>query len=209
MAAPARRSTVGGRKVGLREESNYPWSGAIRIAVDPEAPADVRPEASHSRLGRHATLKVNGETVDVGANSKDGYVAIRRSVVKRRRGRARPADAGASASTPIPTSRWTSAVSASSAAPSSIAPSRPTIAVPVPHVRLPRNAGVETVEKRDLFDGVVTLVASGRAARVDDWDGHLYRPDPPLDEPAKWTAIPYFLWNNREPGSMVVWIPEA
>ena len=66
-----------------------------------------------------------------------------------------------------------------------------------------------SVEERDLFDGIVTLVASGRAARVDDWDGQLYRPDPPLDEPAKWTAIPYFLWNNREPGSMVVWIPEA
>jgi len=199
---------VGGNKVGLREESNYPWSGAIRIAVDPEAPADFTLRLRIPGWARHATLEINGETVDVGADSKDGYVAVRRTWSK--------GDAVA-LDLPMPVERIYAHPNVRmdigrvclKRGPFVYCAEQADNAVPVPRVRLPRNAGVEAVEKRDLFDGVVTLVASGRAARVDDWDDHLYRPDPPLDEPAKWTAIPYFLWNNREPGSMVVWIPEA
>jgi len=199
---------VGGNKVGLREESNYPWSGAIRIQVDPEAPADFTLKLRIPGWARHATLKLNGETVDVGANSKDGYVAIRRTWSK--------GDAVA-LDLPMPVERIYAHPNVRAdigrvclkRGPFVYCAEQADNTVPVPRVRLPRNAGVEAVEKGDLFDGVVTLVASGRAARIDDWDDHLYRPDPPLDEPAKWTAIPYFLWNNREPGSMMVWIPEA
>ncbi len=38
--------------------------------------------------------------------------------------------------------------------------------------------------------------------------GALYRPSPPSEEPATWIAVPYYLWNSREPGKMLVWIPE-
>ena len=199
---------LGGSKVRVTEESNYPWSGAIRIAVDPEAPADFALKLRVPGWARHAMLKVNGETVDVGANIKDGYVTIRRTWSK--------GDVVA-LDLPMPVERIYAHPNVTmdigrvclKRGPFVYCAEQADNAVPVPRVRLPRNAGVETVEQRDLFDGIVTLVASGRAASVDDWDGHLYRPDPPLDEPAKWTAIPYFLWNNREPGSMVVWIPEA
>ena len=30
---------IGGQKVGIRETSDYPWSGDIRIVVEPDAPA--------------------------------------------------------------------------------------------------------------------------------------------------------------------------
>ncbi len=198
---------IGGRKVRLREESNYPWSGAIRIAVDPEVPTDFALKLRIPGWAGLATLKVNGETVDVGANSKDGYVAIRRTWSK--------GDAVA-LDLPMPVERIYAHPNVRmdigrvclKRGPFVYCAEQADNAVPVPRVRLPRNAAVEAVEKRDLFDGIVTLVASARAARADDWDGHLYRPAPPLDDPAKWTAIPYFLWNNREPGSMAVWIPE-
>ena len=38
-AASKRRVAIGGAKVALRETSDYPWSGDIRIEIDPEAPA--------------------------------------------------------------------------------------------------------------------------------------------------------------------------
>jgi DUF1680 family protein len=30
----------------------------------------------------------------------------------------------------------------------------------------------------------------------------------PEGKAANWTAIPYYLWANREPGAMRVWVPE-
>ena len=61
----------------------------------------------------------------------------------------------------------------------------------------------------DLFDGVVTLTAD--AVRLDDgdWGDTLYRTEQPAERPATLTALPYYLWNNRQKGSMMVWLVEA
>jgi DUF1680 family protein len=40
------------------------------------------------------------------------------------------------------------------------------------------------------------------------WQGQLYRNALPEGTPAAWTAIPYFLWANRDAGAMRVWVPE-
>ena len=40
-------------------------------------------------------------------------------------------------------------------------------------------------------------------------DGALYSTTPPAARDATLAAIPYFLWANRQPGSMQVWIVEA
>jgi hypothetical protein len=37
----------------------------------------------------------------------------------------------------------------------------------------------------------------------------LYRADAPRFENAPIKAIPYFAWDNREPGEMLVWIREG
>ena len=46
-------------------------------------------------------------------------------------------------------------------------------------------------------------------ASLDDWPDVLYRGEPAVRTPHRFTAIPYYLWNNREPGEMAVWLPEA
>jgi DUF1680 family protein len=56
----------------------------------------------------------------------------------------------------------------------------------------------------------VTLRARGiiRAAH----DSELYpdsAPDPAEPAPVRLTAVPYFLWGNREPGPMRVWLPHS
>ena len=81
--------------------------------------------------------------------------------------------------------------------------------LPVKRLRLPRGATLEPRARTDLFDGIVTVVADAEAAETEDWDGDLYRQDPPKTGSAKLTAIPYYLWCNRGPGQMLVWIPEG
>ena len=53
------------------------------------------------------------------------------------------------------------------------------------------------------------LSADATRLEDDDWQGTLYRTEPPAEAPARLTALPYYLWNNREKGSMTVWLAEA
>ena len=76
-------------------------------------------------------------------------------------------------------------------------------------LKLPRGAEIKAEQRDDLFDGIVTLSAD--AVRLDDggWGDTLYRTRAAAEEPATLTALPYYLWNNREKGSMMVWLAEA
>ena len=80
---------------------------------------------------------------------------------------------------------------------------------PVQQLRLPRTASVEPRMRGDLFDGIVTLTASAEREDASGWGDGLYRSAPPQAMPSHLTAIPYYLWNNREKGSMQVWVSEA
>ena len=56
---------------------------------------------------------------------------------------------------------------------------------------------------------MVTLTADAMRVEDGDWGDSLYRAKQPVEEPAMLTALPYYLWNNRQKGSMMVWLVEA
>ncbi len=71
------------------------------------------------------------------------------------------------------------------------------------------DAKIETDFRRDLLGGVVVLTGEGVLTPDQDWgDEELYRAE---TEPraVRFTAVPYFAWDNRGPGGMQVWIPES
>ena len=80
---------------------------------------------------------------------------------------------------------------------------------PVQRLKLPRGAALKSDMRDDLFGGAVTLTADAAAIKDSDWKDTLYRNAAPQEEPARLTAIPYYLWSNRGQGSMLVWVPEA
>lgn len=54
------------------------------------------------------------------------------------------------------------------------------------------------------------MIRGEACAVVDaDWDGILYRRQPPEGEARPLTAVPYYLWDNRECGQMQVWMHEV
>ena len=79
----------------------------------------------------------------------------------------------------------------------------------MPLAALPRGAALTAERRPELFGGAVAIAGEGRVTKTADWNGALYRPSPPAAEPARLTAIPYYLWCNRGPGEMRVWLPEA
>ena len=80
---------------------------------------------------------------------------------------------------------------------------------PVQTLALRRRWLLEARWRDDLFDGVMTLETNAVRLVPGDADGALSSPSPPVWRNVPLTAVPYFLWANRQPGSMQVWIAEA
>jgi DUF1680 family protein len=78
---------------------------------------------------------------------------------------------------------------------------------PVQDLRLPRGAALAAGDS-PLFGGIVALTPDGLRLEGGDWGNTLYRSEPPSASPARLTALPYFLWNDRGRTSMAVWVPE-
>src|SRR6185369_6825529 len=73
---------------------------------------------------------------------------------------------------------------------------------------LPREAKLEAAEMPGLLGGITVIRAAGVVADSPDWGDALYREAPP-GRAVTLTAIPYHLWDHRQPGEMLVWIPET
>jgi DUF1680 family protein len=198
---------VGGRKVKVKETSTYPWSGKINFVINPEVASEFMVKLRIPGWVRKATARINGVAIDVPGNLQEGYLAIRRTW--------KPGDA-IDLELPMPVERVYAHPAVKADIGRTALKRGPLVycaeqvdnpAVPVDRIRLPRRAKLDTRERADLFDGIVTVTAEGMAA-ADDWKDSLYRREPAATTPQSWTAVPYYLWNNREPGKMLVWIPE-
>jgi DUF1680 family protein len=197
--------TLAGGKVGLRETSTYPWSGAIRVELTPETPLDFTLKLRIPGWARGATATVNGAPIDAAANH--GYLAITR--------RWQPGDT-VTLDLPMPPERIY-AHPAVAADFGRVALRRGPLIYcveaadnpggPVQRLKLPAGAGLRA-EPRALFGGIVAITADARRVEDRGWNG-LYRATPPAEAPAPLTAVPYFLWNNRGNGSMAVWLMQA
>lgn len=197
-----------GTRISLREISNYPWSGDIRIEIDPETPTrfDLRlriPGWCHG-----AKVAVSGESVAVDGKTVDGYLTINRTWQK---GDVVTLDL------PMPPVRLYAHPGVIMDAGRVALKRGPLVYCVeeadnpggrVQRLKLPRTSELRTSTRADLFDGVVTLSADALAIDEGDWST-LYRTNPSREQPATLTALPYYLWANRGQGSMLVWVPES
>jgi uncharacterized protein len=198
---------VGGRKVALRETSDYPWSGDIRIEIDPEASVAFALKLRVPGWANGAKAAVNGEPVAL--RLLRGYATIERKWAK--------GDVVA-LHLPMPSERI-HADPRVSANVGRVALRRGPLIYCVeeadnPRARvqslaLPRSAPIEADWREDLFGGSMTLKARAKRLIPGDPEAALYSTTPPASEDTALTALPYYLWANREPGSMQVWIAEA
>jgi uncharacterized protein len=198
---------IGGTRVSLREVSTYPWSGDIKIHVDPASPAAFDVKLRIPGWSEGAQVAVNGEAVDVAAADK-GYLTIHRQWAK---GDVITLDL------PMPPVRLYAHPGVIMDAGRVALKRGPLVYCVeetdnpggrVQRLKLPRSAELRAETRSDLFDGIVTLKADAMALDESEFP-QLYRTTPPQEKSATLTAIPYYLWANREQGSMVVWVPEA
>jgi DUF1680 family protein len=197
---------IQGRRVTITETSDYPWSGEIRLTVDPETPTPFDLKLRIPGWARSATAAVNGEPVALAPVR--GYATLSR--------------------------RWSAGdvVTLHLPMPPERLYAHPDVRMDVGHVALRRGPLVYCVEEADNPGGPVQRLTLARGAaltaepgagvlgsatvlkapakRLAPSDGGgLYSSEPPASQDVVLTAVPYFLWANREPGSMQVWIAES
>ncbi|TGQ63904.1 glycoside hydrolase family 127 protein [Mesorhizobium sp. M00.F.Ca.ET.186.01.1.1] len=202
------RFDIAGVPVTLTQASRYPWDGAVAIALEPQAPVEF---TLHLRIPAWSTgtvLKVNGETIRLADVAQDGYAAIRRTWKKGDHVRL---------DLEMPVARLYANPEVRQDA-GRVALSRGPLIYCVEasdhdgrlhRLTLPREASIEAHEEPGLLGGVVTLSAKARVDAGDGWQDGLYRTEPPSSVDARLTAIPYFAWDNREPGEMLVWLRDG
>jgi DUF1680 family protein len=197
---------IAGSMVSLRETSNYPWSGDIKINIDPEAPTNFDVKLRIPGWCKGAKIAVNGAVVAL--KPVDGYQTINRVWTK---------GDTITLELPMPAERLYAHPDVIMDVGRVALKRGPLVYCieeadnpggSVQRLKLPRKSELRSTTRADLFGGAVTLSAEATAIDTSGWTD-LYRTTPSAEHEATLTALPYYLWANRGKGSMVVWIPEA
>jgi DUF1680 family protein len=196
---------VAGGKVTLTETSNYPWSGDIALTVDPEDTGEFTLSLRIPAWAKGASARVNG--VAQAMTTERGYLKIRRSWAK-----------GDTVSLTLPMQperiyahpdvRQDVGRAALRRGPLVYCVEQQDIAGPVVRARLPADAVLTDEWQGDLLGGITVIKAEGRMVDVSTWGSGLYHTKPASDKSSALMAVPYYIWCNRGPNPMQVWLKE-
>jgi DUF1680 family protein len=200
------RLAVGGRQVTIRQETDYPWDGRVRVTVEPDRPARFRLKLRRPGWCAEAKLLVDGRPVEHAVEA--GYLLIDRE--------------------------WSGGetVELELAMPVAKVYAHPGVRMDCGKVALQRGPIVycleeadngpglsalsippdgtfETRFEADLLGGVLTICGTATRLERTGWDGELYRAKPPARSEVSFTAVPYCTWDNRAAGEMLVWLRES
>lgn len=197
-----------GSPIVLRQETDYPWEGAIRLTFE-KAPA--APMALRLRIPEWASaaeFSVNGEVQEAVPST---YAAIERSwsdgdVVELRLPMAPQL---VEAHPMIEEARNQVAVVRGPLVYCLESADVPE-GVPLSEVVIPADIALEAQYDPSLLGGVVAIRAEALRRRGPDFSGGLYAPVSLVaDEPVVVRFVPYYAWWNRGNGAMTVWLPRA
>ena len=196
-----------GRKLRLEQQSNFPWSGNVQLKV---IKCDSKPLAIRLRIpswAKSATLAIDGKPTKVSLRQRT-YAAIDRSW--------RPGTTiNLSLDMPVQLIESHPLVEETM---NQVAVKRGPIVyclesqdlpsgVSLASVRMPRDGEWKPRFDAKMLDGVAVLEGTLVSREIGDWNGKLYR-EFERSESSRFSGrlIPYFVWSNRGPSEMTVWL---
>ena len=199
------QTKLGGQAVNIRQETSYPWHGTITLRLAMEAPSMFGLKLRIPGWCQQAHLTVNGEEFDIASHLEQGYVRVERTwqsgdsielelAMPVERMYANPnvrQDVGCVALQRGPLVYCLEGVDCSES---------------LQRIVLPTTAELASHFAPDMLDGVMVIRGNVLIEDETDWAGTLYRTSPPSLQPGVITAIPYYAWDNRQPGEMRVWL---
>ena len=193
---------VAGSNVKLDVKTNYPWDGKVQLTVHPGSTRSFGIALRQPGWGVIGGLTVNKQAVKY--NVKDGYVSLRRTwkegdVVE--------------LEIPMPVRKVVSHPSVKDTAGMFALKRGPLIycleevdnPIDMDRVGVPLSNDFLPVVDPKLFNKTTVLEGTGFFTSEGSWAGRLFQAvGTPLK--VKLRAVPYFMWDNRKPGNMRVWL---
>ena len=198
---------VGGGEIRLVQETQYPWDGSVQITVNASQPAGFELALRIPDWCYSYQLSVNGEAQT--ASTERGYVVLSREWSDGDRVEltlAMPIERVM----PHPSIRQTAGQIALQRGPLVYCLEEVDNGSRLANIGIPDSAELEVSFVDELFGGV--SVISGQALRIEPAEDRYsalsasQSQRPTMRSEFTFRAIAYFLWANREPGEMRVWI---
>lgn len=198
-----------GRTVRIEQQTRYPWDGNVKLTLQPDGPQGFDLYLRIPGWCYGASLKDDGKPVHM-PDLNAGYAVLRCE------GK-RSYSFGLDLPMPIERIQADPRVKADIGR---VALQRGPIVYcleaadnrdGVTNLALPRDAELTAEHRHDLLHGAT--VVRGRALTAvtpasEGWEQDLYQRAADA-RPVDFVAIPYYAWDNREPGEMTVWLPES
>ena len=199
-----------GSTIRLKQCTSYPWDGNVEIGVDGEGDFSLMLRIP-SWCETGAGVEVNGEPFE-GTVSPGSHVEVWRAWRSGDRVRI---------TLPMPVRRVESHPHVAENAGRVALMRGPLLycveqadnpGLDLRDLVLPAGEDFQVRFRPDLLGGVSTLEGRAGTEPPDgEWDGRLYRtvrnrPNDHRDYATRITAVPYYVWANREPGAMRVWL---
>jgi uncharacterized protein len=188
--------TVPKGKVRIKQTTRYPWAGDVKLTITPEQVKDFALNLRIPQWCQGATVAINGKSLGELVNDK-GYVTINGSwsagdvvelnlpmPIKRIKADPRVKDnVGRVALQRGPIVYCVEAIDNNGRA---------------MNLALPPDAELSAEHRGQLLGGVTVIKGKALARQKENERA----------KSVEFTAVPYYAWDNREPGEMVVWLPE-
>jgi DUF1680 family protein len=204
----AAQMTIGGHKVTVHQETTYPWNGTIALLLSMDEPSLFGLRLRIPGWCQEARLTVNGETFDIASHLEQGYVRVERVWQTDDRVELELA-------MPVermyahPNVRQDAGLVALQRGPLVYCLEGVDNKVPLHRIVVPGTAELTSHFEPDVLGGVTVIHAQVPVEDDADWEGQLYRSQPVSLKPGAITAIPYYAWDNRQPGEMRVWLRDG
>lgn len=196
-----------GQQIQIEQQTRYPWDGQVSMHLNLERPDTFGLKLRIPGWCRSVSVQVNGQVVDIDHLIDRGYMRLEREW--------QPGDVVTlELAMPVervyanPNVRQNAGRVALQRGPVVYCIESVDQQVPLNHIGIPSGVELNVRFEPNLLDGVAVIYGIACTAVEAEWESNLYRFTPSYWLETKITAIPYFAWDNREPGAMLVWIPE-
>ncbi|XEC93369.1 glycoside hydrolase family 127 protein [Paenibacillus tarimensis] len=196
--------TLGSDRVTLKQRSELPWSGKADIRVRLEAPGTFRLAFRiPGWVTAEPAIKVNGERLQF--QTENGYAILERlwkdgdSIELDLPMEARLFGAH-------PEIRSNAGKTAIERGPLVYCLEQIDNGAPLSSITIEPNTALTHSYDESLLGGAVILEGEGAKEDSNAWSTAPYMPLQSVTTPFRFRAVPYYLWGNRTPGEMSVWI---
>ena len=200
----ASATVAGNVSLKLTQETDYPWSGDVKITVAPDTPAKFALNLRIPDWCNNFKVGINGESYSANVVS-NGYLSIDREW---------HANDTVQLNLDMPVERIYAHPYVRDNLGRSALRRGPLVYcfedIDNPDgafetLSLIEDAAAEAVFDSELLGGITLIRGTGTVFDTSDWGNSLYH-SKPSSQRMDVTAIPYYAWCNREAGQMAVWV---